>query len=85
MPIKDSWRRRGHAPDCWRIHEDCALKSAKDICDTRIAQARAQSLIFAGGIQKLSGGLDAAESVLLARRILLEYHRVMKSLARDEG
>lgn len=83
-PIRDSWRRRGHAPDCWRIHEECALRSAKDMCDTRIAQAKAQSHVFSVGLQKLSDGVDAPDNVILARKLLREYHAAMKLLARDE-
>lgn len=84
MPIRDSWKRRGHAPDCWRDHEECALKSAKDMCDTRAAQARAQSLMFHNSLQRRHDGVDSPEVLLLARRLLGEYHATMKTLARDE-
>lgn len=52
--------------------------------DTKIAHAKAQSDIFGKSIQRLNDGVDSPEVVVLARRLLLEYHRLQKALARDE-
>lgn len=75
----DTWRKRGHSPECWKIHPDCALKSAKDICDTRAAQDKARAQIMNRAIQSIAiDALSCHDAVFLARRILADYHERMR-------
>jgi hypothetical protein len=80
----DTWRKRGHSPECWRTHAECALKSAKDICDTRAAQDKTRATIMGQAIQRLLLDKQSSpDAVFLARRILIEYHERMRIPGRE--
>lgn len=77
-----SWTRRGHAVDCWQYHERCALLSARDLMETRAAHVKAQASMFRSALDRLdqlSAVTPEPELLEVARRILREYHALLRS------
>lgn len=77
----ESWKRRGHAVDCWQDHERCALQSARDLMETRAAHVKAQARNFRDAVDGLDRVVPIPPDELLveqAREVLAEYHASLR-------